>query len=104
MAKFYDLIGFVKTEEVKPGVFKPVEVSQNYYGDVLNQTVRNDQSDKVNLDLTISGRISVVMDSYLSDNLAYIKWVRWNGAKWRVNSIEVNRPRLVLNLGGVYNG
>ena len=43
-------------------------------------------------------------DSYAEENFFAIKYVRWMGARWVVTNVEVRRPRLILNLGEVYNG
>ena len=33
-----------------------------------------------------------------------MRYVHWMGALWEVNSVEVLNPRLILTIGGVYNG
>ena len=33
-----------------------------------------------------------------------IRYVKWAGTRWKVDDVEVKRPRLKLTLGGVWNG
>ena len=43
-------------------------------------------------------------DPYAYDHFFAIKYVKWMGAYWKVTNVEVQRPRLKLTVGGVYNG
>ena len=104
MAKFRGNLGYVKSVETSPGIWSDETVTRLYSGDVLQNVRRWQQNDKVNEDLTISNRISIIADSYILDNLSYIKFVEYMGAKWKVTDISIERPRLTLTLGGIYNG
>ena len=75
-----------------------------YYGDVLRRSRRWDQATEVNDHLTLSDEINVIADSYILENLNYMRYVIYLGVKWKINYIEVNRPRIRLTLGGEYNG
>lgn len=104
MPKFYGVIGFAEMKETSPGVWKESIVPKNYYGD-LNRNVRRLQSgDQVNDDISITNEISIISDPYISQNFHSIRYVEFMGAKWKVTSVEVQYPRLILMLGGVYNG
>lgn len=105
--KFSGEIGFMDgEEEVKPGIWDPKIVERHYVGDVLRNNRRNQPvSDQQNDDITINNQISIISDIYLKDNWPTIKYVLWNGVKWKVSDIDLDGyPRIVLNLGGVYNG
>jgi len=104
MAKFYGKIGFSQTIKTAPGVYTPDIVEKDYYGDVLRLSNKWRTSDEINDDLTINHKISIVYDLFASANLQTIAYVVWNNTKWKVKSAEINTPRLVLTLGGVYNG
>ena len=106
MAKYYDEIGFATTaEEPKDsGIWKSTIVKKNYSGDVLNSTKRIELSDNVNPDLNVSNRISIVANEYAMQNFHSIRYAKYLGAKWKVNSVEIQTPRLILSLGGLYNG
>lgn len=105
MAKFYGRIGYSSgTQEVKPGVFEDVIVERNYYGDVVRNSSSLAEGENIQKDLSLSNEIRVVADAYALDHYFAIKYVEWSGALWTVSSVEVQRPRLLLRLGEVYNG
>lgn len=104
MARFYGNVGYVLPADLVDGVYKPNVVERAYYGDVLNETQTYDFADKVNDDARLSERISIVADAYADENYAHIKYVLKAGLRWSVVSIQITRPRLILSLGGVYNG
>lgn len=104
--KFTGDIGFmVEEKEVKPGRWEPDIIERHYVGDVLRNNRRNQPvSDQQNDDITINNQISIISDIYLKDNWPTIKYVKWNGVKWKVSDIDLDGyPRIVINLGGVYN-
>ena len=103
MSKFYGPIGFADTIETAPDVYRLEVVEKFYSGDILKEVKRWSSSDKVNDDLTISNRISIVMDPYAYDHFYSIRYAGINGIKWKVTSVEVSYPRLILDIGGVYN-
>ena len=103
--KFYGKVGFMETLEKAPGVYEEVVVERPYYGDVLRVSRRySSSSDKLNDDLDINNEISIVADAYAYQNFHQLRYVEWMGAKWKVSSVTVERPRLTLSVGGVYNG
>lgn len=106
MAKFYGQIGFVKTVEDPPdsGVWVEKKIERDYYGDVNRIVRRWDSAQKVNDDISVNNEISILSDPYVTENIPWIKYVVWNCAKWKVSSVEVQYPRLILSVGGVYNG
>lgn len=100
--KWYGSIGFKEEIEVSPRVWKPQIVEKQFYGDVLRDSWREQQGDKINADLHISNKLSVVADQYLQNNFHKIAYITFGGAKWTVSSVEVNYPRLTLDLGSLY--
>lgn len=104
MAKYSGTVGYVTSKETAPDIFEPEELEIPVRGDVLHLTKRYTGSDKVNEDITLNHRLSIVGSEYAFKNFMYIKWATYMGSKWRVQSVEVMRPRLILNLGGLYNG
>lgn len=103
MARFAGKIGFVKTVEREGSVWEEEIIEKPYKGDTVRDARRWEKPQEVNDSLTISNEINIVADSYMLSNYAFIKYVEWNGVKWKVNYIEINRPRIRLTLGGVYN-
>lgn len=103
MPKYYGTIGFVETHETAPDVWTEEITEREYSGDVLRIQRRWQGSEHLNDDLTISNRLSILSDPYAYNNFQSIRYATWMGAKWKVTSVEVAYPRLLLDLGGVYN-
>jgi len=104
MARFYGAVGYGQSVESAPGVWKDVITEFSYYGDVLRNTRRLVDGAKVNDDLTVGNLISIVADAYAVENFFAMRYIVWNGIRWIVSTVEVQPPRLILTLGGVYNG
>lgn len=109
MAKFYGKIGFAQTLQTtvgqqSTGIWEDVIVEKYYKGDILRDTRRWDKGESVNDDLNISNKISIVADSFAVNNLYNMKYIQFMGAFWKVTEVSVEYPRLVLSIGGVYNG
>jgi hypothetical protein len=104
MAKFHGPIGYVTSVEVSPGVWQDSASEREYSGDIIRQSKQWVGREKVNDDLVINNRISVIADDFAYSNFSGMKYVVWAGVYWKVSNIEIERPRLILSLGGVYNG
>lgn len=104
MAKYYGKIGFGSTSEDAPGVWVEHIVERSYSVDILNNVRRLEGSESINDNINISNRISIVADPYARMNFHTIRYATFLGTTWKVSSVEVNPPRLILNLGGIYNG
>lgn len=106
MAKFCGIIGFVGTKETRPGVWEAYAEERKYKGDIIDNSHRYQQSNEtVNDSPVLSIRIEIVADSFVTSNLAYMRYVEYMGAKWKIESINsANYPRITLTIGGLYNG
>ena len=104
MARFHGEVGYGTPTETAPGVWEDVIDEQQYTGDVIKNTRRLEAGEGVNDNITVGNSISIVADQFAIDNFSKIKYVRWMGAVWIVTNVEVRSPRLILALGGVYNG
>ena len=109
MAKFFGTIGFATgTREgfgEDEGIVRELPVvERSYYGEVLQNNRRLEQGSDINDDITLSNRISIVADAYAQEHFFAMKYVNWLGARWKVTNVDVQRPRLILTLGGVWNG
>lgn len=104
MAKFHGVIGYIKTEETSPGVHSEVVTERVYTGDILRNNQSFEKSEYLNSNLNIRNRFSIVADAFAYENFPYIRFIQWMGTKWSVNSIEIERPRIILTVGDVYNG
>lgn len=105
MARFFGKVGYGVTVETAPDVWSDSITERDYYGEVLNETVSHVESDKVNEDLRLSSRISIVADPFALGHYSDIKYiVDESGVAWSVSSVQIKRPRLILSTGGVWNG
>lgn len=106
MARFHGVVGFAPvTVEVEPGVWEEQIIERPYFGD-LTQNMRQarESENTVNTEVFVQNSISIVADGYASDNFFAIRYVMWMGKRWAVSSVTVQRPRLLMRLGEVYNG
>lgn len=104
MPKFCGVIGFCETVETSPGIYEEQTVERKYYGEV-NRNIRRLQAGVgTNDNLNINNEVSIIADPYAENHLYAIRYAEWMGTKWKVSTIEVQRPRLILSLGDVYNG
>lgn len=104
MSKFYGKIGYGITEETNPGVFVTKIIEKDFVGDLIKNTVQLEKSDGVNDDINISNQVSIVSSPYAMQNFHLIKYAKFMGVAWIVKKVEVQYPRLLLTLGGEYNG
>lgn len=104
MNKFYGKIGYAISEETVPGVWIEQIVERSYYGDVIRNIRRLQSSENLNDNINVSNEISIVADAFANQNFHSMRYVEYMGTKWKVSSIEVKYPRLILSIGGVYNG
>lgn len=107
MAKFFGEVGYGEAVEdpEDSGIWVDTITERKYQGDVLRITKTSENGDnKVNADISVNNRISVVADEFAYDNFFSIIYIKWGGVYWTVTSVEVQKPRLILSLGSVYNG
>jgi hypothetical protein len=102
--KFYGAIGYGHSVETAPGVNQDTIVVKYYYGDVVRNSRKLQEGDDINSDITVQNSISIVADAYANENFFAMRYINWSGTLWIVRDVEVQRPRLLLRLGGVYNG
>lgn len=105
MAKFYGIIGYGVSVETKPDVWKKEIVEKPYSGDLIkNMQSRYQSADKLNDNINVTNAISIVADPFAYENFRSMLYVEYMGTKWKIESVEVQYPRLILTTGGVYNG
>jgi hypothetical protein len=104
MAKFYGVIGYGEAVETAPGVWTDKITEFSYYGDVVRNTRTLREGENLNNDLSVGNSISIVADAYANEHFFAMRYIKWAGALWTIEYIEVQSPRLLLRLGGVYHG
>jgi len=105
MAKFHGVIGYVSTEETVPdsGIYSEVFKEYNYYGDVIRNSRRWENSQGLNDNLLINNQFSIVGNDFAFKNFSFIRYIKWMGVLWKITNVEIQRPRLILTIGGVFN-
>lgn len=103
--KFNGIIGFVKTIETAPDIWKEVATEKVAEGDVQSfrgrwQSMNGSTNDEVKLNQSIT----VLLGPELIDSIGNIRYVKWLGEYWKVEDITPGYPRVTLSLGGVWNG
>lgn len=103
MAKFYGKIGFAEIVTIRPGVMKEQITEREYYGDINKSGRRLQSANEVNDDVIITNEISIVADPFATENIYAMRYIIYGGAKWKIASVDIRYPRLVLTMGGLYN-
>lgn len=105
MNKWCGKIGFVASQEIEPGMWVDEGiVERKYFGDVSsNRWKRQTTSEKLSDDINMSNQISIVSDPYARDHCSNMAYIEFMNEKWKITDIEVQYPRLILSIGGVYN-
>lgn len=104
MAKYYGKIGYAESVETSPGVYQNKIVERAYSGELIRNTRRLESSESLNDNINIANEISIVADPYAFKNFHAMKYVEFMGVKWKVSTVEEKYPRLILSMGGEYNG
>lgn len=104
MAVYYGKIGFMETVETSPSVWTEEVREYPYSGKILSNSKSWATSDKENDELKINVKLSIIADPYAREHFFAVRYVCWNGVKWKVTNVEPKFPRLLLTLGEVYNG
>ena len=105
MARFHDKVGFlIPQDNQETGISQPKAVEKSYYGKVLEHTRRWESTEHVNDDLTVANQIAITANDYSFRYMSCIAYVRWMSSRWKVTSIRVKPPEIILTLGGVWNG
>ena len=102
--KFYGPVGFVEVREKRPGVKTTEPVEYNYSGDVLRRSIKYQNGESVNDAIAPQNQISILADPYARNHVGSMHYVKWMGTAWKITDISVQYPRLILTLGGPYNG
>lgn len=105
MAKWHGVIGYAILKETRPGVWDEQITEHRYSGDVIRNTFKHTPaSDSTNDEITLNSQISILADPFATKNFHLMKYVEFMGAMWKITDVTPSFPRLILTVGGVYNG
>ena len=102
--RFYGKVGYQIEVEKEDSVWESQMVATTYYGDVIRNNLRRDAGETINDTINVNNRISIVADPFAFENFQNMKYVEWLKQLWCIKSIELQPPRIILEVGGVYNG
>ena len=104
MPRFYGAVGYIEEVETAVDVHENKPLERMYKGELLKNSRRLENGTDINDNVSISNQISIVADPYANNHMHSIRYVKWRGTAWKVTTVDVQPPRLILTLGGVYNG
>lgn len=104
MARFHGFIGYGHTQDGAPGVKELVITEREAFGEIKQDTRQLREGEYLHDDISLQNIVSVVADAFANENYLAIKYVKQAGRYWTVDSVTVEPPRLLLRLGGVWNG
>lgn len=105
MARYHGRVGFLIPEDnQETGIAKERAVEKPFFGTVREHTRRWETTDGKNDDLTISNQIAIVANDYAYKYASSIAYATFMGQRWKVNSIQLKPPQIILTLGGIWNG
>lgn len=104
MSKWFGKIGYAVTGETEPGVWEDTIVVRDYYGDLTSDRRKRQSSGNINDDINLANVISIIADPFAIENCSHMAYAEIMDAKWKITEVEVQYPRLILTIGGVYNG
>lgn len=105
MSKWCGKIGYLQNMETEPGVWEDEVINERlYYGELIRNRKLYQNSGGVNDDINLSNQISIIADPFVMQNFQHMKYVEIANVKWKISDIEVQYNRLILTIGGVYNG
>lgn len=103
MARYHGYVGYAIDVEAYPGVWEERISEHEYFGDVLKNRINMQQGSVVNAKITISNSISIIADPFAFEHVYAMRYVTYLGKKWSIVNVSIERPRLILILGGLYN-
>ena len=101
--RWHGKIGYAITEE-HDGIWSDSVVEREYKGDLNKNAVQLQKSDSVNNDFMVKNQISIVADPFAFENFQYMKYIEIMKVMWEISSVEIQYPRLLISVGGVWNG
>lgn len=96
------MIGFAIQKETRPGIWEDAIERRPYKGEILHSGRRWDASENINDNVTLTNRFSVVSDAYLYSHIPAMRYLEYLGTKFKITSVEIDRPRVTISVGGVY--
>lgn len=104
MSKWYGKVGYAESVEVEPGDWEERIIEKSYYGEMYRNARLLQNSGGINDNINVANQISIVADPYAHNHIFAMRYVEFQNAKWKISHVEVQYPRLILTVGGLWNG
>lgn len=88
--------------EDEPGIWVDTIEERSYKGDITRSGRRFDNSENINDNFTITNVFSIISDAFLYSHIPAMRYIEYLGSKFKIVSVEVDRPRVEIRVGGVY--
>lgn len=105
MARYSGIIGYVERDvETAPGVFEEKFIERHVTGTTTQISLRHSESNKMHDDLSLQNTISFIGDTFSFENIASMRYATFMSSnKWKITDVRVDRPRITITLGEVWN-
>lgn len=103
MPKCSGVIGYALAGETQPGVWTEGITEKKYFGDVVRDNRRIVDQGEINGSINISNNISIVSNSFMLKNMAFMRYITFMNSKWKISSVDIKPPRIIITIGGIYN-
>ena len=103
--KYYGDVTFVLQHEDPnaPGNWKEYAVTKPYMGDWKRIESKWTAGSNLIDDKRVNNQLEIISDPFAVMNFTHIRYVKWMGQKWAVNTVSLRPPRIVMEIGGLYN-
>lgn len=107
MAKFLGCIGLSEPTEVSPGIYEEEIREMVVTGEIIRDALDIRHETNIVPDISLGNAVRILLPGP-RENVGVIvpalRYIRWMGVHWTIKQVEVQYPRLLLRLGGEYNG
>lgn len=106
MARAAVIIGSSKpmTEVPDDGIARDEYVERKFRATVTrlnnNMVSSGDVIDNLKMDMNFQ----IKMDKWTYENFQWLRYLVYNGAKWKITNVQVQRPNMIVQVGGIFNG
>lgn len=104
MSKWFGKIGYAVTNETEPGLWDETILEREYYGDMTYDRRKRQTSGGINDNILLANVVSILADPFAIENCSHMAYTEIMGTKWKISEVEIQYPRLILTIGGVWNG
>lgn len=104
MPKYYGKVGYIEFVETAPDVFDEKITERPYFGDIIRTSKSWQNTENRNDDLQVNVQIEIVADPHAYQHFHALRYVEYMGTLWKITNAEPRYPRIILTIGGVYNG